>query len=159
MVNEDHKKKALHMIQYGLYILTSRFGDQVAAGGVSWVSQASFKPPLVMVAVNAGSTNHALITKSGFFALNILGKNQTEMGAAFFAKSRVENNAINGYPFESGATGSPLFPDTPAFLECRLVESVQKGDHTVMVGEIVNAGHRSDQEPVLLRETKWKYSG
>jgi len=44
----DQKKKALRAINYGLHVLTANDGGDYAAGGVNWLSQASFEPPLVM---------------------------------------------------------------------------------------------------------------
>ena len=39
------------MLSHGVYVLTSRSEDRYGAATVTWVSQASFKPPLVMAAV------------------------------------------------------------------------------------------------------------
>ena len=47
-MNDAHKKTALRMIPYGLYVLTAEASDgQVAAATVNWVTQASFSPPLI----------------------------------------------------------------------------------------------------------------
>ena len=43
------KKVALRAINYGLYVLTAKDGDELAAASVNWLSQASFEPPLIMV--------------------------------------------------------------------------------------------------------------
>lgn len=48
-MNEEAKKKLLRMIPHALYLLTSRANGQTAAATVSWVTQASFQPPLVAV--------------------------------------------------------------------------------------------------------------
>jgi flavin reductase (DIM6/NTAB) family NADH-FMN oxidoreductase RutF len=41
----EAKKKVLRNFTYGLYILTAQDGEEVAAGTVNWVTQASFQPP------------------------------------------------------------------------------------------------------------------
>ena len=71
-MDAELKKQTLRLLTYGLYVLTAADGDELAAGTVNWLSQASFSPPLVMVGVKADSGVHALIEKSGAFAVNIL---------------------------------------------------------------------------------------
>ena len=58
---------------YGLYVATAKQGDQAAAATVNWLSQASFQPPLVMMAVKADSGLHALLSQGATVAVNILG--------------------------------------------------------------------------------------
>ncbi|MCI3952948.1 MAG: hypothetical protein K0R53_2446, partial [Burkholderiales bacterium] len=36
------------MLSHGVYVLTSRSAERYGAATVTWVSQASFKPPLLM---------------------------------------------------------------------------------------------------------------
>ena len=157
----EAKRKALRMITYGLYVLTARSGDEIAAGTVNWLSQASFNPPLVMVALKRGSRLHDLVEKSGGFAVNILESGQKDVAAAFFGPSKVEGSRINGYEFESAPnTKAPILKDLPAWFECRVVDKVEKGDHTVFVGEVVEAGvRRENAKPLVMWETGWYYGG
>ena len=140
-MDTESKKTALRMIPYGLYVLTAEDRDgRISGGTVNWVTQASFKPPLLVVAVKADSLIHSVIKESGAFALNVLGKDQQAQAFAFFKPAEREGQTIGGEPFRSGITGSPLIESAPAFLECRLLETVEKGDHSVFVGEVVDAG-------------------
>ena len=45
------KKSALRLFTYGLYAVTAKHGDEVSAMTVNWISQASFDPPMIMLAV------------------------------------------------------------------------------------------------------------
>ena len=135
------KKTVLRMIPYGLYVLTAKGKDDaVAAATVNWVTQASFAPPLVAVGVKADSRTHALIKESQAFALNVLGKGQQAMAFAFFKPATRDGQTVSGEPFRSGTTGAPLLENAPAFVECRLVDSIERGDHSIFVGEVVEAG-------------------
>jgi flavin reductase (DIM6/NTAB) family NADH-FMN oxidoreductase RutF len=135
------KKTALRMIPYGLFVLTSESTDgQIAAATVNWVTQASFEPPLVVVGVKRDSTAYAVIKQSGAFALNVLGKGQQALAFTFFKPTSREGNTVSGERFHRGTTGAPLLDSTPAFVECRVCETVEHGDHAVVVGEVVNAG-------------------
>jgi flavin reductase (DIM6/NTAB) family NADH-FMN oxidoreductase RutF len=153
------KKTVLRMIPYGLYVLTAKGKDDaVAAATVNWVTQASFAPPLVVVGVKTDSHAHALIKDSKAFALNMLGKGQQAMAFTFFKPAVRESQTISGEPFRWGSTGAPVLERTPAYVECRLVDTVEKGDHSVFVGEVVDAGQgaqiegRADDATLWLKE-------
>jgi len=153
------KQTVLRMIPYGLYVLTAKGKDDaVAAATVNWVTQASFAPPLVVVGVKADSHPHPLIKESKAFALNVLGKDQGAMAFTFFKPATREGQTISGEPFRWGTTGAPILERAPAFFECRLVDSVERGDHSIFVGEVVEAGQakapegRADDATLWLRD-------
>jgi flavin reductase (DIM6/NTAB) family NADH-FMN oxidoreductase RutF len=140
-MDKDAKKTALRMIPYGLYVLTGETkSGRVAAATVNWVTQTAFEPPLVVVGVKADSGAHAVIKEAGVFALNILSKGQQSLAYGFFKPAEREGNTIGGQAVRSGSTGAPLLEDAPAYLECRLVETIEKGDHSIFVGEVIDAG-------------------
>ncbi len=155
------KKVALRAITYGLYVLTAMDGDHVGAAGINWLTQASFEPPLIAVAIKKDNDSHAIVEKTGAFAVNVLAEGQLEIGKAFFRSAKVEGNTINGYQFEPGPeTGAPLLVDLPYWFEARTTDSVMRGDHTVFVAEVVNAGVRDESAvPLLLRSTGMNYGG
>ena len=135
------KKTVLRMIPYGLYVLTAKGEDGTVAGAtVNWVTQASFAPPLVVVGVKADSQVLAIIKESKAFALNVLGKDQGATAFAFFKPAVRDGETVSGEPFRSGTTGAPVLERAPAFVECRLVDTVERGDHSIFVGEVVEAG-------------------
>ena len=140
-MDEQAKKRALRMIPYGLYVLTGESKDgRVAAATVNWVTQASFEPPLVAVGVKADSGAHEVIKQARAFTLNILGKGQQDLAFAFFKSLEREGNTIGGEPFSSGELGSPILGNAAAFLECALVDTLERGDHSLFLGEVVAAG-------------------
>ena len=150
------KKTVLRMIPYGLYVLTAKGKDDtVTAATVNWVTQASFAPPLVVVGVKADSHPHPIIKESKAFALNVLGKDQGAMAFTFFKPATREGQKISGEPFRWGTTGAPILEHAPAFVECRLVDSVERGDHSIFVGEVVEAGQAKVPEGRADDATLW----
>jgi flavin reductase (DIM6/NTAB) family NADH-FMN oxidoreductase RutF len=139
-MDPNAKKTTLRMIPYGLYVLTAAHGEHVAAATVNWVTQASFEPPLIVVGVKTDSHAHALIKDTKAFALNVLGKGQQAMAYTFFKPADKQGQTISGEPFRAGVTGAPILTNTPAFIECTLEATVEKGDHSVFVGKVVEVG-------------------
>jgi len=145
-MDPNAKKTALRMIPYGLYVLTGRAGDKIAAATVNWVTQVSFAPPLVVVGVKSDSHAHEIIKESQAFALNVLGKGQQQVAFAFFKPAEAVGGKISGESYRDGVTGSPILASTPAYVECKLIDTVERGDHSVFVGEVVDASVAKDPE-------------
>lgn len=160
-MDTDTKKKVMRKISYGLYLLTATSGEEMAAATVTWLSQASFNPPLVMVAVKNDSHAHTLLERARAFAVNIVAQGQQDIASAFFRPSKLENGKLNGYAFEQGpVTGAPLLLDLPAWFEARVTDVVPRGDHTVYLAEVVEVGLRDpDAKPLELSDTEWSYGG
>lgn len=158
-MDANQKKLALRAIPYGLYVLTAESKDgRVAASTVNWVTQASFEPPLIAVGVKADSGAHEIIKESKVFALNILGKDQQSVAFSFFKPVEREGNSVAGEAFESGSAGAPILSNALGFIECKLVDTVERGDHSLFVGEVVDAGFsdgvdgRPDDATLTLRD-------
>jgi len=114
---------------------------------------------VLLVAIKADSGLHRAVSASRIFAVHIVGKSQKELAMAFFRGAEPAANTLNGYVVETGQTGVPLLVAPPAWFECRVVNEVRGGDHTIFVGEVVDAGVRSEEEALTLRDTGFAYGG
>ena len=157
----EAKKHALRMLVHGIYIVGAGQGNDAVANGVTWLTQASFEPPLIMAAIRVDGRLHEAVQTSGAFSVNMVAADQQAMVQTFFKPAETQGNTINGYVFEPGPmTGAPIFADAPAWLEVRLRHSFHGGDHTVFVAEVVNAGVRDPEARSLaLHDTPWQYGG
>ncbi len=139
-MDDNAKKTALRMIPYGIYVLTAETEDgEVGAATVNWVTQTSFNPPLVAIGFKADAVSYGIARKAGYFALNMLGKEQQGVAFAFFKPGERDGQTISGEPFRAGSTGAPILLNAQAAVECKIVEVVELGDHHVVVGEVVDA--------------------
>ena len=158
-MNLAAKKSVLRMFQYGLLVVTARHGDDVVASTVTWATQCSFDPPLVAVAVKRGTRTFDVVQAARVFAINVVGAGQQEIASLFFKHVGIEGNQIGGLPFTAGTTGSPILAGLPGYLECKVVEFVDRGDHPLFIGEVVEAGVSNNLLPLALRDTGWNYGG
>jgi len=145
-MDADAKKTALRMIPYGIYVMTAKDDDEIGSATVNWVTQTAFDPPMIVVGVKADSGVYSVLKKSGHFAINMCAKGQQGMAFAFFKPADVDGETISGEPFHAGSTGAPILENTPASVECKLIEIVEKGDHHIVIGEVVDAHVRKHPE-------------
>ncbi|OLD65236.1 MAG: hypothetical protein AUI47_02590 [Acidobacteria bacterium 13_1_40CM_2_68_5] len=159
-MDPESRRKTLRMLSNGLYVMTSRHGERCGAATVTWVSQASFRPPLLMAAVRPDSNVFACLRVSGAAAVHVLGKDQEELARRFFAPTRTDGGGINGEPFRDGVTGAPILRGAPAYLECRVRQILDGlGDHALVVLEVVGAECREQVTPLTIAESPWEYGG
>ena len=155
----EAKKSVLRMFQYGLLVMTARHGDDAVASTMTWAMQCSFDPPLVAVAVKRGTRTFDLVQAARAFAIHVIGAGQQEIASLFFKHVGIEGDKIGGLPFMAGVTGSPILVGLPGYLECKVIEFVERGDHPLFVAEVVEAGVRNNLLPLALRDTGWSYGG
>jgi len=154
------KRETLRMFSNGMFILTSRSGVRYGAAVVAWLSQASFRPPLVMAAIRKESRVFECLLQSGVAAIHVLSAEQEEIAQKFFAPTKVVPGLINDEPFVKGQTSAPILQNLPAYLECRLQQVVETGgDHAVVVLEVVAAKCRKEVRPLTVANSPWHYGG
>ena len=135
------KNTAMRMLPYGVHVLTAQAEEDRAVGAVvSWVTQASFSPPLVVTALRVGSTIHDVVKEARAFVLNILAKPHAGIARTFFQTVHEKGGALAGQEFRCGQTRTPILECAAGFIECRLDLSLEKGDHSIFIGEVVDAG-------------------
>ncbi|MEO1375047.1 MAG: flavin reductase family protein [Cyanobacteria bacterium J06635_10] len=160
MLDEQAKKTMLRKIPHGLYICGVKDGEEVNGFTASWLMQASFKPPLVVNCVRGDSISHTMIEKSGVFAISFLEDGQKDLAEKFFKPMRRVGNKFEDVEFRLGEeTGCPIIIDSLGYIECQVVGNVDKGDHTVYVGEVIAAGIHREGKQLLLETTGWNYGG
>lgn len=158
-MDEQIKKKVLRMISYGLYVLTTRKEDEIAGATINWLSQCSFKPPLIMMGVKKDSHSFTNIKDTKHFTINILGKDQKDIAQAFFGPTKREDNKLNGYEFYTTATNGIVLKECLSFFEGNVRHIYDEGDHAVVVGEVINVGLHKEGEPLYMLSTGWFYGG
>ena len=154
------RRNTLRMLSNGVYVLTSRSEDRYGAATVSWVSQVSFKPPLIMAAVQPDSNVFKCLEESRTAVLHIVGDRQQEIAHRFFFPTHAEHGTINGEPFAEGRTAAPVLANLPAHIECQVERIIDTdGDHAVVILRAVEAECRERVKPLTIAETPWEYGG
>ncbi len=154
------RKKTLRMFSNGMYIVTSRSGERYGAATVTWVSQASFRPPLLMTAIRRESNAFKCLAESRVAAVHVVGLHQQELAAKFFCPTRMTDGLLNGEPFVEGKTAVPILTNTPAFVECSVRQIFDTGgDHAVVILEVADAECRAQVPPLTIAASPWEYGG
>ncbi len=154
------KKTVLRMFTYGLYAATAKHGDDVSIMTVNWLTQCSFEPPMLALAVEGDSHSRQVIEASRAFALNLYESGQRELAGGLGRTFGKHPEKIAEVAWRPGpATGSPLLENALGWVECKIVSSMPAGDHILFVAEVVDVGLNHEGVPLTLKETGFKYAG
>jgi len=147
-MNPADRKFALRMIPYGVHVVTAMAPDgTMAAATVHWVTQTSFEPPVVAVALPARGLAYAAIRASNLFALHMLGRDDAAEAHSFQTRDAVrEGDTLSGWGFAQSPSGLPLLDNAVAILECELRAVLEFGDHHPMIAEVVQAHVRLPEQ-------------
>lgn len=159
-MDDAAKKTILRHFPYGLYVVTVSSDGEDHGMTANWLSQAAFEPPMLVVAVENGSKTIGLIRDSHHFAINLLLSGQRELAGKLGRSAEQAPQKFKGIKTKPApASGAPILVDCLGWVECRVVATLPSGDHTLVLGEIINAGVEHDGEPLTLKDAGFKYSG
>ena len=149
---------ALGRIVSGVYIATVSGDDKPDGMMASWVGQAAFDPPALMMSVNNTRDFKKHLAIGQKFSINILSKANMDIFKNF-AKPHNEQK-FDGIKLESDRSGeAPVFSDCVGYLDLVIKSQADAGDHTVYVGEITGGAMlNAEAEPMVhIRKNGFQY--
>jgi flavin reductase (DIM6/NTAB) family NADH-FMN oxidoreductase RutF len=140
-MNDAAKDTVLRQFRYGLYALTVKHEGDEHGLTAMWVSQASFDPAMIVVAVETNSKTMGMVRDAHHFALNILRQGQREVAAKLGRASATTPHKLKGIKTKPAPTsGAPILTEALGWVECRVVATLPSRDHTLVLGEVLEAG-------------------
>lgn len=135
---EQGFKDALACWASGVCVVTTKDPNGLMYGlTVSSFSSLSLDPPLILVCIDNRNRFPSMVTESGGFAVSMLHTGQ-EAASNYFARSgrepTVDFEEIDG---QYTSMGQPVVKDSMAWLACDLHSAVEAGDHTIVIGQVV----------------------
>jgi flavin reductase (DIM6/NTAB) family NADH-FMN oxidoreductase RutF len=152
----ESARAALQQISYGLYVVGSKNGD-VNGMTANWLTQVSFEPRMVALAVEAQSHTLANIRASNVFSVNVVAEPDTHLIEKFVEPQQRAGDKLGDVAFRTEQTGAPILSDALTWFECEVVQYVTTGDHELVIGRVVNGGENREGDPLTLHAMGWSY--
>ncbi|MBB2912471.1 flavin reductase (DIM6/NTAB) family NADH-FMN oxidoreductase RutF [Streptosporangium becharense] len=146
-------RRALAVHAAGVVVITAQLeGVPVGLTATSF-SSVSLDPPLVSFYVDRSSTTWPRLRSADHFAVNILASDQAEL-ASRFARKDVDRFA-EPTRWRPGPLGAPLLQDVSAHLICLPHQTVDVGDHILVVGLVAETDVHSAGRPLLYHQGRF----
>lgn len=133
-------EQAVGRVVGSLCVITAKQGEVKSAMLASWVSQATFNPPGLTVAVAKDRAIESLMYPGGQFVLNILADgNYLGLMKHFLKPFGPAEDRFAGVDIQQTAdNGSPILSDALAYLECSVNSRMECGDHWLVYSIVDN---------------------
>lgn len=145
-------RTALGLFATGVTVVATAHEGVLHGMTANAFASVSIDPLLVLVCVDREAGLHELLPAAGVFAVTVLAADQEE-AAGWFASPRRPGgrDQFDGVAWRPApVTASPVLDDGLAFVDCRVTELHEGGDHTIFLGEVVDLGLlRADVDPLV----------
>ncbi|QFZ20358.1 flavin reductase family protein [Saccharothrix syringae] len=140
-VSPAEMRSTMALFATGVVVLTVG-GEHIHGMTANAFSSVSLDPPLVLCCVARTAVMHRAITAAGHFATSVLDAEQ-EGSARHFANrgrpaGRAQFDVVDWLPGRH--TGAPVLAGSLAWVECRLEEAHEAGDHSIFIGRVLDSG-------------------
>jgi 3-hydroxy-9,10-secoandrosta-1,3,5(10)-triene-9,17-dione monooxygenase reductase component len=130
----------------GVAVVTAVDGTEPVGMACNSFTSVSLDPALVLFCAAKASTTWPRLRTSGKWAANILEEDGEET-CRLFAEKGIDRFAHIAYSM--GRSGSPILRDALAFVDCETIAEHEAGDHTIVVGRVLELGYASEGKPLL----------
>ena len=122
----------------GVTVTTAMAGDFTPVGfTANSFSSVSLSPGLVLFSKMRGVRHYSDFAESHYFGVNILSGDQEHLAERF---SSMMLDRFEGLDWRIGEHGVPLLEGALMWFECRRVRTIEAGDHSIILGEVLSLG-------------------
>ncbi|MEW6536937.1 MAG: flavin reductase family protein [Candidatus Auribacterota bacterium] len=143
--------RALRMLTYGLYVVTSHLGEKLNGLICDAAAQVARSPVRIAISISKNELTHECITQSGEFALSVLEESTPMTFIGLFGfKSGRDIDKLSRVAFKRGTTtGCPIVTEhSLAALEAKVFQQVDVGSHTLFIGDVVSSEILKEGKPL-----------
>lgn len=141
MVSVDDRafRDALGRFASGVTVVTTEHDGELHASTVSAFTSVSLRPPQVLICVHHVNRFHPAVIESGEWGVSILSADNELASTHLATRGRDLARQFDEIPHHRGEGGTILVDDALAWLECHTVQTMESGDHTIIVGRVMAA--------------------
>lgn len=130
----------------GVTVVTGMSPEGPVGLAVGSFTSVSLEPPLVAFCPGRTSTSWPQIEEAGTFCVNVLAEDQEHVSRVFASKAE---DKFEGVGWKPSGLGCPIIEDVLAWLDCRIGDVYEAGDHFIVVGRVAALEVERDDRPLV----------
>lgn len=144
-------RRAAARFATGVCAVTTVDGGVDHAMTVNTFTSVSLEPVLVLVCVEVEARFHDAVLAAGVWGISVLDATARPVADWLATRGRPLHGQLDRVPHRRGpATGVALLDQSVATLECRTTATHPGGDHTIVVGAVLDAQVTAESAPALV---------
>lgn len=150
MIEPQRFREVMASFPSGVVVLTA-FGQDGRPRGltVSAFCAVSLEPPLALVCIDKSSNTLPAVQHTGGFTANILAAGRERLARQMATKATGKFDSLSWRKPSSAIGGPILEDDAAAYAVCTLRDTIEGGDHWVLIGLVTEGEHREGRPPLL----------
>jgi flavin reductase (DIM6/NTAB) family NADH-FMN oxidoreductase RutF len=155
LLDRNEFRSALSQFATGVTVITTLDDEgQPHSMTANAFSSICLDPPTIMVCIAHGTHTYGYLEQTRRFGVNILKREQQELGA-YFAKRPEDRTGDVEYQYSEGEDGVPILDDSMVFFGCEVLGSHVYGDHTIYVGAVKEMRQNESSAPLMFFASRW----
>tara|TARA_Y100000996_G_scaffold372940_1_gene322161 strand:- start:422 stop:886 length:465 start_codon:yes stop_codon:yes gene_type:complete len=150
-INIKNFKKTLSKFATGITVICVIKDEKIFGKTINSFSSLSLDPPLILFSISNKSSNFKTYFGSKFFSINILSNKQKNL-SNHFSKNNPSSSKVD---FIKGKNNISLINKCLANLECKLIDKIKKGDHTIFICKVLNVKYNDNLKPLYYYNSKY----
>jgi len=126
---------------YGIYLITVSTDEGPNGMIASWVTQCSHEPPRMALAIRKNRLSHGQIIASQKFCINVLPRESAGLMKNF--KISDWTKKFSSCHYTLSPNDLPVLEDCIGYLDCSLERTIDTGDHTLFIGNVIAGGMKN----------------
>jgi len=146
----ESSSKIFEILDREIWVITARDGQRQSGLVATFVSVASLVPtlPRVTIGIAKHHYTHELIQASRAFCMHLIDENRVDWAWHFGLPSGREADKFRDMKTHVGISGSPILTGALAWLDCRVEATLDTGDRTIFLAEVIDASITQTAEPL-----------
>ena len=146
-VDPESFKNIMRRYPTGITIVTAYLDRKPYGATVNSFTSVSLKPPLIGIFLGNNSRILKAVLESNGYCVNILNSAQSTLAERFAFKPGEER--FDHVKWFRNKSGFPVIDGSIAYLSTRIWRTYEIADHTLIVGEVIDADILSDVKPLI----------
>ncbi len=134
----------------GVAVVIAAEGDGFRGATIGAMVMVSVDPPLVLASIDRDGRLAGLLTDGAAFAVSVLERRHEPTADRFAGRGPLPDLALTGIPYDVSPSGLPVLVGALAWLDCRVRDIHDGGDHSLIVGLVEALGIGVDTDDPLL---------
>lgn len=144
-------RRAIGRFATGVTVITTVVDGAQHALTCNSLTSVSLEPVLLLFCAEKVARFHDVVLEAGTWAVSVLAAGQQDLSGRFAARGRPLEDQFSDIPFRPGRlTGAAIVAGALASIECRTRSTLDAGDHTVVLGEVLAVDNPAREAPPLL---------
>lgn len=145
---DDPVTSALGKLQYTVGVACVGRGGVENGLTVGWMTQVSFEPPMVALAVDRVHYSEEFLRSTRSFVLNILPESGKRLATHFAREAFAGQDKLEAVASRPAGSGAAVLEDALAYLDCEVVSMHPAGDHVLVIGRVEEGGVLREGAPL-----------